>query len=97
MSRRSGSPPYSSKLICIDDVAVVLDDQDCVPGRKFHWQFAFIAQNPSLQSAAPFLCEEHRSNGETWLRQVRLLTVLLPWLARQRIVAAWRRHLPGGE
>ena len=29
------------------------------------------------------LCEEHGSNGETWLCKVRLLTVLLPWLARQ--------------
>jgi hypothetical protein len=44
-----------SRLICsaqvesekMDDVAFILDDQNCGAACRFHWQFAFIAQNAS--------------------------------------------------
>jgi hypothetical protein len=33
----------------IDYVAFILDNPDCVPGRRFHWQFAFIAETVSVR------------------------------------------------
>jgi hypothetical protein len=49
------SYPRWPRLICsaqvesekMDDVAFILDDHNCGAACRFHWQFAFSAQNAS--------------------------------------------------